>query len=391
MAYQAPVPKIIWVNLIFFIITGLVGVIGTPWYAAHYGVSGFEIGLTFFYIVATGMSITAGYHRLFSHATYQAHPVIQFLYLFFGAAAFEQSAMDWSAQHRDHHRYVDTDRDPYNIKKGFFYAHIGWLIFWKHKIPYENVRDLEKNPMVVHQHQNYYLWSIGSGIIFPVILGALAGHALGAFILTVCLRLAIVHHATFCINSVCHMFGKSTYDPHSSARDHWLVAFLTNGEGYHNFHHRFPSDYRNAIRWYQFDPSKWLIAVLAKAGLAWNLKKVSAFRIWEARLAAENMVLCEQLSAKKIESAAPESVQAVLQDRYKRLAQGLKNWEKVSREYQELAAGHLRPSRELLRVTLDKIKEARSNFKAERRNWQRLMRSESPAAVIVLMTFFLLM
>ena len=392
MAYQAPVRKIIWVNLTFFIVTGLIGLIGTPIYASHYGVSSFEIAFTLFFVVATGMAITAGYHRLFSHATYQAHPVIQFLYLFFGAAAFEQSAMDWSAQHRDHHRYVDTDRDPYSIEKGFFYAHIGWLIFWKHHIPYENVPDLQKNPMVVHQHRNYYLWAIGSGIIFPVVVGAMAGHALGAFILTVCLRLAVVHHATFCINSVCHVFGKSTYDPHSSARDHWLVAFLTNGEGYHNFHHRFPSDYRNAIRWYQWDPSKWLIALLAKAGLAWNLKKVSKFRIWEARLAAENTVLCEQLKdSKKAQSSAPESFQAMLQDRYKRLAQGLKAWEKVSREYQELMAGHLRPSRELLMQTLHNIKDAQRNFKSERRHWLRFIRTESPMAFLCFTGLFLLM
>jgi len=113
----------------FFAITTLLGVVGAPIYLYHYGISLSEVLLLVFYIAATGLSVTVGYHRLYAHATFKAHPVIHFLTLFFGAAAFEQSALLWSAQHRYHHQYVDTDQDPYNIKKGFFYAHMGWLIF----------------------------------------------------------------------------------------------------------------------------------------------------------------------------------------------------------------------------------------------------------------------
>lgn len=379
MTYKPAVPKIIWVNLIFFITTAVLGFIGGPLYAASHGITLFEIALTLFYISATGLSITAGYHRLFSHATYQAHPVVQFLYLFFGAAAFEQSAMDWSAQHRDHHRYVDTDRDPYSIQKGFFYAHIGWLIFWRHHIPYENVRDLEKNPLVRHQHRYYHLWAVTSGIIVPVLIGAAAGHALGAFLLAFCFRVAFVHHATFCINSVCHTFGKSTYDVHASARDHWFVAYLTNGEGYHNFHHRFPSDYRNGIRWYQFDPSKWLIAGLAKIGLAWNLKKVSSFRIWEARLAAENQRLKEKMEQPGAAFDA-EELMARFQEQYRQLAKILRSWETVSREYQALFADRLKPSRQILEAGIQRMKEARRTFLAERERWMKMIRSDARLA-----------
>ena len=225
--------------------------------------------------MATGLSITTGYHRLFSHTSFKTNAFIRFLILFFGAAAFEQSALTWSSTHRDHHRYADTALDPYGIQKGFFHAHIGWMLFWKHVPDFSNVKDLMKDGMINHQHRHYLAWAIFSGVLFPTALGALAGNALGAFIFTVCVRLTLIHHATFCINSFAHKFGTATHDVHATARDNWFMALLTNGEGYHNFHHSFPTDYRNGVRWYHWDPSKWAIAVLARLGLAWDLQKAS--------------------------------------------------------------------------------------------------------------------
>ncbi|MBI3307437.1 MAG: fatty acid desaturase [Candidatus Omnitrophica bacterium] len=287
---SGPIRENIWLNIIFFSGTTVAALIGCPFYLSRFGISSSEIFLFIFYLWATGISVTAGYHRLFSHVTYKAHPLVEFFFLFFGAAAFEMSALGWSSQHRDHHRYVDTENDPYNIKKGFFYAHIGWLIFWKHRSNLDNVRDLQKNSLVMHQDKHYLLWAVSSGILMPLVLGFLSGHLLGAFLFSICLRLTVVYHSTFAINSVCHMFGKATYDIYATAKDHWLVAFLTNGEGYHNFHHRFPGDYRNGVRWYQWDPSKWLIGFLSWFGLSRDLKRVSDFRILEARLAAEQQM-----------------------------------------------------------------------------------------------------
>ncbi len=219
-----------------------------------------------------------------------AAPFVGLLYvvalLFFGAAAFQQSALAWASQHRDHHRYVDTDNDPYNIKKGFFWAHMGWLFFGKYRFYYANAGDLVDSKLVLHQARHYPLWSLTAGVIVPMILGVWAGHALGAFILCVCFRTVFVHHGSWCINSVCHTFGKKTYDARSSARDHWLVALITFGEGYHNFHHRFPNDYRNGIKWYHWDPSKWILFLFEKLGLVWKVKRASESRILEAKLKA---------------------------------------------------------------------------------------------------------
>jgi stearoyl-CoA desaturase (delta-9 desaturase) len=178
---------------------------------------------------------------------------------------------------------VDTEFDPYNIKKGFFWAHMGWLIFGKYRFYYTNVDDLIKSRLIMHQAKHYVPWAIVAGVVTPVLIGSLFGHALSAFILSVCLRVTLVYHSTWCINSVCHTFGKRTYDKDASARDHWLVAILTFGEGYHNFHHRFPSDYRNGVKWYHWDPSKWMIAVCEKIGLARDLMRVPEASIVRAR------------------------------------------------------------------------------------------------------------
>ncbi|MBP9864823.1 MAG: fatty acid desaturase [Candidatus Omnitrophica bacterium] len=365
--------KNIWVNIVFFAVTTGFAVIGCPWYAFKMGLTPLEIGLTLFYMAATGLGITAGYHRLFAHATYKAHPLVKLWFLFFGAAAFEQSALMWSSQHRDHHRYVDTDKDPYSIKKGFFYAHMGWLVFWEHPMHYENAKDLQKDFWVQHQHRHYLAWSVVSGIVAPVFIGALFGHALGAFLFAVCLRLTVVYHSTFCINSVCHVFGKSTYDANSTAKDHWLVALITYGEGYHNFHHHFPVDYRNGIRWFDWDPSKWLIRTLAFLGLAQGLKRTSPFRIMEARLAGDKVRAAQALAVLGTSGGIERAVDQLTQYHHA-LRQMLAEWEDAVRNYHEIFRGQAAlQSQELKILALSKIREAQTSFKHAREKWNESM------------------
>ncbi len=277
--YPLPVRRVRWTGIIFFTVIHLVGIIGAPLYMIYHGVSLSEWALFLTYTSLSGMAITMGYHRLFAHATFKTGPVIRFLLLFFGASTFEQTALKWASQHRQHHQFTDTERDPYSIQKGFWYAHMGWIIFWKHKVNYDIVKDLSKDALTKHQHEYEGVWAVGSGIVVPLLIGALTGHLLGAFVLTVCLRLVIVMNSAFFINSFAHTFGSRPYDKTISARDHWLGAFLTNGEGYHNFHHRFPADYRNGVKWYQWDPSKWLIYTLSLIGLTWDLKRTPAEKI----------------------------------------------------------------------------------------------------------------
>lgn len=377
---ELPVRKIIWVNLLFFLITTMAALVGGGFYLYARGLATDELFLTLFYVIATGLSITAGYHRLFAHATYKSHPAIRFLFLFFGAAAFEQSALDWATQHRDHHRYVDTNRDPYSIRKGFFYAHLGWLIFWKHHLNYENVKDLQRDPLVMHQSRYYLLWAATSGIVLPVLIGGCFGHALGAFLFAVCARLTLVYHATFCINSICHMFGNSTYDIHASAKDHWVVALITFGEGYHNFHHRFPGDYRNGVRWYHWDPSKWVISILNGLGLAQDLKRVSEFRILDARIAAQEQRICEKIQKDFQETIIGRSMENV-KKQYHSLRDRLREWEAASNTYRIILKDRFSGPAEDLRRRLKVMQAAQQRFEVEYKQWLYYLRFDLSVTV----------
>ena len=364
--------KINWRNFTFFAATFALAVIGLPVYTYAFGVTPSEIWLFVFWVMATGLAITFGYHRLFAHRTFRAHPVLVFLSLFFGAAAFEESALQWTSQHRNHHRYVDTDLDPYNIKQGFFYAHIGWILFRNHPIDYANVKDLQKNKLIALQHRHYVLWAFAAGVVIPLALSMLlGGGVLGAFLLQVAARIVFVHHGTFLINSVCHYFGRPTYDIHVSAKDHWLVAFLTMGEGYHSFHHRFPSDYRNGVQWYHWDPTKWLIALLARMGLTTDLKYVSKFHILAARLAAEKEAV-EHFLKERLPSDKNPALES-LRVQYDRLKQMLHTWETHVKEYAPLYGQLSDKSDTLVRCALERVEEARKQFFRVRGQWIRFI------------------
>jgi stearoyl-CoA desaturase (Delta-9 desaturase) len=276
-----------WPSIIFIAAITVATVVFCPIYLWHYGLSKAEFAFFAFYALASSLSITLGYHRLFSHASFKAAWPIRLFVLFFGGAAFEKSAMAWSALHRLHHRHTDTERDPYNIKRGFFYAHVGWVCVEIPRYDYSNIRDLARDPLVVHQDRHYKLWSHVSGLVVPLLLGAWIGGWTYAILFPVAARIFLVLNTAFFINSAAHTFGSQSFDAHSSARDHWLGVILTNGEGYHNFHHRFPRDYRNGVRWYHYDPTKWLIWLFSLVGLTWDLNSVPDEQIRRAESASE--------------------------------------------------------------------------------------------------------
>jgi len=191
----------------------------------------------------------------------------------------------WCGGHRVHHRYTDTRKDPYNAKKGFFWAHMGWMLVNQKDKAKADIRDLQADPIMNFQH-THYGW-LGPLMAFGV--PALVAHFAwndfwGGFIYAGVCRLIFVHHATFCVNSMAHYFGSHTYDDERTPRDHILTALVTIGEGYHNFHHEFPNDYRNGIRPFDYDPTKWLIRALSLFGLTFNLKEFPANEIAKGKL-----------------------------------------------------------------------------------------------------------
>ncbi len=246
---------------------------------------------------ATGMSITAGYHRFYSHQSYKAHPIVEGFLLFFGSMAAQGSALRWSYEHRIHHAYVDTDRDPYSIEKGFWYAHVLWLFNTPKPIENKVVSDLQRNRLVMFQHNNYPLLMTLTNVIAFLVVGWLLDDFLGALVISWWFRLLCLHHSTWFINSLAHTWGARTFSSEQTAVDNFVISLLTFGEGYHNYHHTFANDYRNGIRWYHFDPTKWLIWVLDRLGLVHNLKRVNEYHVKERMLAEHKLEALEALKA----------------------------------------------------------------------------------------------
>jgi len=275
-----------WVSIIFLSLSSALVLICVPWYLWQNGFSWPLLLLTFVFYALTGFSITMGYHRLFSHRAYEANSFVKVFLLFFGAAALQNSCLAWSIDHRRHHKDIDTEDDPYNIHKGFLWAHLIWLMFKANsKYSHLKAKDLENDFLVRFQDKYYLPIAIASGFLLPALIAHFFFDAFwGGLLFGAFLRLHIVYHSTWFINSFCHMWGRQPYNKMNSARDNFFIAFFTFGEGYHNFHHKFPSDYRNAIKWWQFDPSKWFIKGLNFLGFTRNLKKTTAQRIALAAL-----------------------------------------------------------------------------------------------------------
>ena len=278
-------PQIRPLMVTLFIGLPLLALIITPIWAWHQGFSSKQwlIALAFLYL--NGLAITAGYHRLWAHKAYQAHPIVRFWFAIWGAGALQNSVLIWASDHRRHHRHVDdNDHDPYSAGKGLWFSHIGWMLrdYSTNTEDFSNIKDLLQDPILQWQHKYYLAITVFMNVALPIGIGVLLGDIMGTLISVGLVRLVINHNVTFFINSLAHYWGTRPYTEANSARDNGFLAFLTYGEGYHNYHHIFQADYRNGIRWWQWDPTKWLIFSLSKLGLCWNLVRVDNFKIQRA-------------------------------------------------------------------------------------------------------------
>ena len=281
-----------------FIVAYHVGlVIGLPLYLYFQTPGTGLIAASVALLFLTEIGIGAAYHRFYAHRAYSLSKPAEAGLLFLASLACQGSALRWSFEHRLHHAYVDTDRDPYSIKKGFWYAHVLWLFDTPRPIEPRRVPDLLANRLVMAQHRYYALFSIGGNALVWLLVGWLCRDFLGAFVLAWWTRLLVSHHLTWFVNSLAHYWGARTYSREHSARDNAVLAFLTVGEGYHNYHHTFASDYRNGVRWYHFDPVKWLVWTLSHVGLAANLRRYSRYTIRRRLLLEDRKVLLQRLKA----------------------------------------------------------------------------------------------
>ncbi|HEX2225271.1 MAG TPA: fatty acid desaturase [Thermoanaerobaculia bacterium] len=325
-----------WLNMTFLLGTLLIALVGTPWYILKYGLGLPEV-LTFGVLwLLVGLSVTAGYHRLFSHRTYQAAWPVRLFFLVFGAGALENTVVNWSADHRIHHSHVDEDRDPYNITKGFWWAHIGWIFFKAEPIPRSVVRDLLEDPLVRWQDKYYVAIGLSVALGIPLVVGLLTGNVLGCLLIGGVLRIVVSHHGTFFINSLCHMVGRRPYSKEHSARDSPIMAVLAFGEGYHNYHHSFPFDYRNGIRPWHFDPAKWMIWVLARLGLATNLRRASDAAILKAKIEVQFEAARERME--NVVDGARARYEARLHEAHARVQEVIQDLLALQRGRQKAAA-----------------------------------------------------
>jgi stearoyl-CoA desaturase (delta-9 desaturase) len=277
-----PGPRLSWRNILVIAAVHACGAAAVVHAVGNF--SWWTVGLALLWLLLCSLSISGGYHRLFSHPTYRAAWPVRLFYVLFGAASVQNAALKWAADHRIHHAKTDHDGDPYNARRGFWWSHLFWNFFQDDEpVDMTRVDDLQRDPLVRFQTRFYVPLALVMGVLLPAAIGLIWGDPIGALLVAGALRIAVQWHLTWSINSVAHAVGTQPYSRSTTARDSWLTAIVTFGEGYHNYHHRFPNDYRNGVRWHHFDPTKWFVWALSKVGLTWDLRRMSDLAITRAR------------------------------------------------------------------------------------------------------------
>ncbi|RUO27839.1 acyl-CoA desaturase [Aliidiomarina maris] len=368
---QASAPKkapLIWLNVLVFSITFAVAAIGVPLYALTIGISAGVWWAALGLFIYSGLSITAGYHRLWSHRTYDAHWTVRLIFALGGALALQNSALHWSSDHREHHKHVDhDDNDPYSASRGFWYSHIGWMLreYQPDKYyDYNNVKDMQRDKIVMWQHKHYLALTLLMNIGVPILIGVLTGQIIASLLVAGFLRLVVNHHTTFFINSLAHIWGKRPFTERNSARDNGVLAFFTFGEGYHNFHHIFSGDYRNGIRWYQYDPTKWLIRGMSYVGLANNLKRASDYQIEKARMD----VMWSRLQERR------QTTAEWMQHEYDALMEKTKAYYMSRKKLLDAKTQEIK-DQVSHSALVEQYRDMKRSFRVERRRWKRMVRA----------------
>jgi stearoyl-CoA desaturase (delta-9 desaturase) len=275
------------VRLVTFvgITTPLVGLIATPVFLWGWGFSWVDLGSLLGMMFLTSLGITIGFHRLFTHAAFETYMFVKVIFAVLGSMAVQGSMLKWVAIHRRHHQYSDTVTDPHSphhhgsgvlgMLRGAWHAHIGW--FFKHD-PSDltrYVQDLAKSPTLRLTSALFPLWIL-LGLVIPGVLGGVISQSWGgvwtALIWGGLVRIFVVHHITWSINSACHLWGLRPFRSSDQSRDNVVFGVLAMGEGWHASHHAFPTSARHGLRWWQLDLSYWVIRTMQLFHLAWDVQ-----------------------------------------------------------------------------------------------------------------------
>jgi stearoyl-CoA desaturase (Delta-9 desaturase) len=277
-------------NLIVVILPflGFLSVVILLWGRGFHWVDG---GLLLGMYILTALGITVGYHRLFTHRAFETNRVIQFVLAVLGSMAVEGPLLKWVAIHRSHHQHSDTHEDPHSphehgdgligLLRGVWHAHMGW--FFEPDPPNlpHFVKDLNQSSLLRTASQLFPLWAT-IGLLIPAALGGLLTGTwmgvLSGLLWGGLARIFLVHHVTWSINSICHLWGSRPFQTGDQSRNNFVFGALGLGEGWHNNHHAFPTSARFGLRWWQVDLGYWFIRALALLGLAAGIKQQEVAR-----------------------------------------------------------------------------------------------------------------
>jgi stearoyl-CoA desaturase (delta-9 desaturase) len=275
---------------IFLPLVGLVAGIILIW---PFGFGWVSLALLLVMYILTGFGVTVGYHRLFTHRSFETGPVMTAILAVLGSMAVEGPVLNWVATHRKHHQHSDHEDDPhsphthgaglFNFFKGLLHAHLGWMLSSRYTpdIPRYSP-DLDSNRLVKFISRTFPVWVL-AGLLIPAAIGGLltmtwSGALLG-FVWGGLVRILLLHHVTWSINSVCHIWGTRPFESHDESRNNAILGVLAFGEGWHNNHHAFPTSARHGLRWWEFDSSYLVIRVMEWLGLARRVRVPAKDRV----------------------------------------------------------------------------------------------------------------
>jgi stearoyl-CoA desaturase (delta-9 desaturase) len=278
--------RLINLGIVVVPLLGLVAAIILLW---GWGLGWLELSLLLGMYLVTSLGVTVGFHRLFTHKSFETHPVVQFILAALGSMTAQGSLFDWVALHRKHHQHSDRPGDPHSphlhggglfgLIRGFFHAHLGWMFGARFRDLRRYVADLNKSTSLWVASALFPLW-VALGLLIPTLLGGLitlswTGALLG-LLWGGLARMCLFHHVTWSINSVCHLWGGQPHESRDHSTNNAVFGILALGEGWHNNHHAYPTSAQHGLRWWQIDISYWVIWTLACVGLAHKVKLPAA-------------------------------------------------------------------------------------------------------------------
>lgn len=252
--------------LLAFVLVPILGTIYAIIRLWHDMIGWTELSLFIGLYLLTGMGITMGYHRLLTHRSFETGPVIKAIVLILGSMAVQGRAIDWASNHLKHHAHSDEEGDPHSPMEGFFHAHIGWLFSAPPADRERYGKRLMNDPVISAIDRTFLIW-VALGLAIPFAIAGWEGLLWGGFV-----RIVLVNHVSWSVNSVCHTFGDRPFDIKDESRNNWVLGLLAFGEGWHHNHHAFPAMAYHGMSWRQFDLTALILRLLKRLGLVWNVK-----------------------------------------------------------------------------------------------------------------------